>query len=77
MPAQITLTNGGETMGFLPTRYSGSESSPDNGIRLARKTEWRALAGDTYAGIGQRVLSSDRDEVGLLDVRELTLNAAA
>jgi type VI secretion system protein ImpE len=77
LPAQITLTNGGETMGFLPTRYAGSESSTDDAIRLARKTEWRALAGDSYAGLGQRVLSSDRDEVGLLDVRELTLNAAA
>ncbi|MEJ0035910.1 MAG: type VI secretion system accessory protein TagJ [Gammaproteobacteria bacterium] len=77
LPAQFTWTNGGEAMGFLPVRYAGSESSQDNAVRLARKTEWRALSGDGYAGLGQRVLSSDRDEVGLLDVRELTLNAAA
>ena len=77
LPAEITLTNGGQTMGFVPVRYPASESSPDSGIRLARKTEWRTLAGDAYAGIGQRVLSTDTDEVGILDVRELTLNAAA
>ncbi len=77
VPAQLTWSNGGEAMGLIPTRYPGSELDVDNGIRLARKTQWQTLAGEQYAGLGQRILSSDADEVGLLDVRELTLHCAA
>lgn len=76
LPAQITWSNGGEAIGFLPARYPGSEASSDNAIRLGRKTEWRALGGgDQYAGLGQRVLTTDTEEVGLLELRELTLSA--
>lgn len=77
VPAQLTWANGGEAMGLLPVRYPGSEQSADDAIRLARKTEWQALGSEQYAGLGQRVISSDADEVGLLEVRELTLRAAA
>jgi type VI secretion system protein ImpE len=76
LPAQITWTNGGEAIGFLPARYPGSETIADSGIRLGRRTEWRALGGDQYAGWGQRVLATDVEEIGLLELRELTLAAA-
>jgi type VI secretion system protein ImpE len=76
LPAQIMWTNGGEAIGFLPARYPGSEAITDNAIRLGRKTEWRALGGDQFAGWGQRVLTTDAEEVGLLELRELTLAAA-
>jgi type VI secretion system protein ImpE len=72
-PAQLTWANGGEAMGLLPVRYPGSEASTDAAIRMSRKTEWRALAGDQYAGLGQRVLTSDAEELGLLEVREIIL----
>jgi type VI secretion system protein ImpE len=77
LPAQLTWTNGGEAMGLLPVRYPRSERSTDDAIRLARKTEWLALGGNQFAGLGQRVISSDADEVGVLEVRELTLLPAA
>ncbi len=73
LPAQLTWTNGGEAMALLPVRYPGSERSEDDAIRLSRKTEWRALGGEHYAGLGQRVLSSDAEELALLQVRELVL----
>jgi type VI secretion system protein ImpE len=72
-PAELTWTNGGEAMGLIPTRYPGSERVADSAIRLARKTQWQPLGGEHYAGLGQRVLSSDADEIGLLEVRELAL----
>jgi type VI secretion system protein ImpE len=75
LPAQFTWTNGGEAMGLLPVRYPGSESSSDAAICLARKTEWSAVGADHYVGLGQRVLTSDSDELGLLEVRELILNS--
>jgi type VI secretion system protein ImpE len=77
LPAQFTWANGGEAMGLLPSRYPNSERSGDDAVRLARKTEWIPLGGDAdapqYAGLGQRVLTTDADEIGLLDIRELAL----
>ncbi|MBM0106730.1 hypothetical protein JM946_18515 [Steroidobacter sp. S1-65] len=77
VPAHLTWTNGGETMGLLPVRYPGSERSEDAAIRMSRKTEWRALHDEHYAGLGQRVLTSDAEELGLLEIREIVLGAAS
>jgi type VI secretion system protein ImpE len=76
-PAEFTWANGGEAMGLIPTRYPGSEKSDEDGIRMARKTEWRELAADSYAGLGQRLLTTDDEELGILEVRELVIGAAA
>jgi type VI secretion system protein ImpE len=75
VPAQFVWANGGDAMGLLPVRYPNSERSDDDAIRLARKTEWSLLSEEQFAGLGQRVLTTDAEELGLLDVRELTLAA--
>ncbi|MBX3604139.1 MAG: tetratricopeptide repeat protein [Piscinibacter sp.] len=71
MPAQLLFANGGETVALVPTRYPGSESSTDGKICLARRTEWRELGDDRYAGLGQRVLVSDRGEHDLMAIRQI------
>jgi type VI secretion system protein ImpE len=76
MPAEFQWTNGGEAMGLIPTRYPGSEKSEDAAIRLARKTEWLPAGPDAFVGLGQRLLTSDGPEVGLLELRELQLQPA-
>jgi type VI secretion system protein ImpE len=76
LPAQFTFSNDGEAMGLIPTRYPGSERSDDDGVRMSRKTEWRDLGDGAFAGLGQRVLATSADELGLLEVRELTLASA-
>jgi type VI secretion system protein ImpE len=76
LPAQFTWSNEGEAMGFIPARYPGSERSEDDGVRMSRKTEWRDLGDGAFAGLGQRVLTTSADELGLLEVRELTLESA-
>jgi type VI secretion system protein ImpE len=73
-PAQFMWTNSGEASGFIPTRYPGSESSEDNAIQLARKTEWIEQPGDTYLGLGQRVFATDIDEFPLMQVRQVDLD---
>jgi type VI secretion system protein ImpE len=73
-PARFTWVNGGETVALIPTRYPGSEASDDNAIRLARKTEWLEQPCETYIGLGQRVLTTDKDEFGLLQIRQIELN---
>lgn len=70
-PANFTWSNGGETVGFIPTRYSGSETSTDSSIRLVRKTEWTELSDGSFIGLGQRLLSTDENDYALLDIRHI------
>lgn len=77
MPAHFTWANGGETVGLIPARYPGSESSEDQLIRLARKTAWLEPVPGVYLGQGQRILTSDSDEFPLLDVRRIDLKTSA
>lgn len=76
MPAQFVLTNGGETVGLIPTRYVGSEASPDAQIRLARKTEWVEVSTETFEGRGQRLFATDAGEHPLMDVRVVEFDHA-
>lgn len=75
-PAIFTWTNEGQTVGLIPTRYPGSEASPDSGVRLARRTEWREPAPEVFLGLGQRLLATDAGDHALLDVRRIELDAA-
>ena len=78
-PAHLQLENGGEAYGLVPTRYSGTETSDDRELVLARKTEWQERSAGCFCGLGQRVLATDGGEASLMDVREIVLhgNAAA
>lgn len=71
LPAQFTWVGGGQQLGFIPTRYIGSENDPDDAVRLARKTYWLADAEGGEVGRGQRLLATDISEYPLLDVREI------
>ena len=68
-PAHFEWANGGESVGLIPTRYPGSENSPDANTRLARKTEWIEKRTEVYEGLGQRLFATDIDEFALLDTR--------
>jgi type VI secretion system protein ImpE len=71
LPAHFLLTNGGEIVAMIPTRYPGSETQDDSQIRLSRRTEWRETAAGVYEGLGQRILVTDADEYPLLNVRQI------
>jgi type VI secretion system protein ImpE len=73
-PVQITWSNGGEAIGFVPCRYPGSESAQDSELVLARKTDWVDLGNDCYVGYGQRMLATDAGEYPLLDVRIISFD---
>lgn len=70
-PATLTLANGGENVALLPARYPGSDKADDS-LRLGRRTEWRDIGGDTFVGLGQRMLATSAGDYPLLDVREIT-----
>ena len=71
-PVQVTWANGGQAVGFIPTRYAGSEKAEDSALALSNKTEWVELGEDFYVGQGQRMLATDAGEYSLLDVRLIT-----
>ncbi len=69
-PVQITWANGGEVVGFIPTRYPGAPKGSD-AIKLAKVTEWEDLGSDTFAGHGQRLFATDAGDIALMDLREV------
>ncbi|MFO1421680.1 MAG: type VI secretion system accessory protein TagJ [Candidatus Competibacteraceae bacterium] len=75
MPARVTWTNGGETVGLIPARYPGSHAAADPLVQLGRRTEWQDCGEETWLGLGQRMLATDRGEYSLLDIRQIELNA--
>jgi len=77
MPAHFTFANGGESVGLIPTRYPGSETSGDGLVLLARRTEWSEPRPGLYHGLGQRLLTTDCGEGPIMDIREVLLNRAA
>lgn len=76
-PAEFEWINGGETVGLIPTRYPGSESSEDPAIALARKTEFREIAPEVFEGIGQRMWASDEGEYAILETRLVEIDHPA
>lgn len=77
LPASLTFHNGGGTVALVPTRYAPLTDGADNLLRLSRRTDWIETSPGQYQGLGQRLLTTDQTELGLLDVRELTLNMVA
>jgi type VI secretion system protein ImpE len=76
LPAHFQFTNGGESVGVIPTRYAGSESAEDPQLRLARKTVWHEESPDMFTGLGQRILATDAGEHPLMDVRSILIGEA-
>jgi type VI secretion system protein ImpE len=68
-PVEVTWVNGGKAIGFIPTRYPGSERSEDGDLVLGRKTEWTQLAEGLDIAHGQRMLATNEGEYPLLDMR--------
>ncbi len=76
MPAHLQFANGGEMVALIPTRYTGSEASPDGLVALARKTIWQEVGEDVHHGLGQRLLTTDTGEVPLMEIRSLLFEAS-
>jgi len=73
-PVNMKLQNGSDIVGLIPTRYSGTVASEDADAMLGRKTDWQDAGGEAFVGIGQRLFATDQGDVGLMDLRKLTLD---
>lgn len=74
LPVNFTWANGGTAVGFIPTRYPGSENVDDDLVKLARKTDWVTKDG-LDVPLGQRLFATDTAEYPILEVRTINLNA--
>lgn len=77
MPANLTLATGAEMVALIPTRYAGTIEARDTAAMLARATHWHDMGGDSFAGIGQRLLATDGGDVPLMDLRSLVITPQA
>lgn len=73
-PAEIKLANGGDIVALIPTRYAGTVENGSDSDRLARSTQWNDLGAETYAGLGQRLLTTDLGDSPLMDMRLLEMD---
>jgi type VI secretion system protein ImpE len=77
MPASLSLSNGGDTVALIPTRYPGSERASDQRLVMARSTEWLERPAETFLGLGQRLWTTDQGDHALMDVRVIQIEAGA
>lgn len=77
MPAHFHFTNGGEVVGLIPTRYPDTDLAAGDVLALARRTDWREETPGVFTGLGQRLIVTDQAELGLMDVRSVTIDAEA
>lgn len=76
LPAILMLAAGAQKVALLPVRYPGTETTNNGPAMLSRATEWTDKGGISV-GIGQRLITTDAAEIGLLEVRKITLNSIA
>ena len=70
LPATLRLTNGGELIGFIPSRYPGTVASGKDALLLSRATDWVG-EGESQLGLGQRMFASESADYALLDTRAI------
>lgn len=74
--ARMVVRGGPDGEVFLPVLYAGSESEPDDLLRLGRSSDWRGGEGEPVRGLGRRsFLVGDRD-LSIMELQNLTFNAA-
>lgn len=71
LPVRFEWANGGETVGFVPTRYVDSQTQTDDHVRLGWKTVWNDVGEGTFVGLGQRILTTDADEYPLTKIHKI------
>jgi type VI secretion system protein ImpE len=72
-PAEISLKSGQSSMAFIPARYPGTTATGDAALLLGRRTDWIEADG-IETGLGQRLLATDIDDIGVLEPFDIRLS---
>jgi len=73
MPAHFGFTNGGDVVGLIPTRYPNTDLAVGDLLALSRRTDWLEPAPGVFTGLGQRLITTDSADHGLMDLRSVLL----
>ena len=74
MPAHFQFTNGGEVVGLIPTRYPDTKLATGDLLALSRSTDWLESSPGFFNGLGQRLITTDNAEYGLMDLRSVLID---
>ncbi|MHB8955540.1 MAG: type VI secretion system accessory protein TagJ [Pirellulaceae bacterium] len=74
-PVRISLTDGSQRRGYLPTLYCGSHEQDDDQLKLGRLTDWLGMDEGPVRGVGQRLFLAGEDARSVLDMRRAVLRA--
>ena len=77
LPIRATTTDGQSLIGHVPVVYPHSSDHEDERVKMGRMTDWIALGGSFSRGCGQHVYNVGEEEVGILDIREMTFDISA
>jgi type VI secretion system protein ImpE len=77
MPAHFEFTNGGDVVGLIPTRYPDTVLATGDLLALSRATDWRETLPGVFVGLGQRLITTDAAEYGLMDLRSVVVDQTA
>lgn len=72
--ANLTLQNGGEFVALIPSLYAGTNVSGSDAEKLGRATSWTDAGGETFVGMGQRLLATDKSDTAIMDLRNLQMD---
>lgn len=72
--AEFLWTTGATAHGIVPVRYPRTTDNAKEGhLLMSRKTEWRADTNGNELPLGQRLLSTDQGEYGILEIKMVTI----
>lgn len=74
LPAHLELADGQSGPTFLSALYVDSYQHADDAVKIGRQTDWVGQDGEPVRGRGQKTFLVGDDPIGLLDIRELTVN---
>lgn len=74
-PAHFTFANGGEVVGFVPTRYVGSEAAAAE-YQLSRRTDWQEPVPGHFVGLGQRMFATESGEFAMMELHSIELDGS-
>jgi type VI secretion system protein ImpE len=64
---RIETVSGLNGEAFVPVLYAGSESHPDDRVKLGHVTEWKDLGNDLAVPVGMRLFLVDGEDRGLFE----------
>jgi len=74
-PVIVQFSNGGESVGLIPTRYPDTALAGGDLCAQARRTEWQERPDGSFVGLGQRIIATNAAETALMDIRTVVLRS--